>query len=266
MIRQLFMLAGLLISIPTFSQYTTLGADAFARANTLVAVSSFSSVYSNPSGLGFLNYSFLSASYFKTLPIQGFHTVGFSGHFANRVLNIGISADSFGDKYYKESRLGLALAKKLDKVSIGAKLSYLGVHIEQMSNRNTLLGEIGMLVKPAKFFSFGLHFVNFTNAKLYGETGLPIIIILGAAVNPNEKVTISCQSDYELRTRPVVRLGINYQIRKQIGVSAGVNPELRVVHFGLNFSIEKFTLFYGASTHPNVGIANQFTLMRKFNE
>lgn len=248
------------------AQYNFLGADAYGRANSLVAVSSFSSVYHNPGAVGDLDYSFLSVGYFKVLPVEGFNTVGLQGVFANNVVNAGFTADSFGDRYYRESRFGLVLAKKKDKVSIGAKLSYMGVSIHEMSNRNTLLGEVGMLVKPSKYFDLGLHLINFTGAKLYGDINLPTVISFGAALNPSDKVTLSAQVDYILKEKPKIRAGLNYILRKEIALSCGVNPELKSIHLGTLLSIKQYGFSFAVASHPNAGLAQNLSLIYKFNE
>jgi hypothetical protein len=259
------MVAGL-FSTSAYSQYSFLGADAYGRANSLVAVSTFSSVYHNPGGVGVLNQSFVSAAYFRTLPVEGLHTVGVQGVYANKLLNVGFTADSFGDKYYKESRIGAVLSKRLDKVSIGVKFSYLGVSIDELSNRNTLLGEAGMLVTPNKFFSLGLHLINFTGARLYGDVNLPTVVAFGVAINPTDKINISSQMDYILDDKPRLRMGLHYKLRKELGLSTGINPEIRTVHFGTNIMVKQYGLFYAVATHPNVGLAHNLSLTFKFGE
>jgi hypothetical protein len=249
-----------------FGQYSFLGADAYGRANSLVAVSTFSSVYHNPGGVGSLDHSFISVGYLRTLPIEGLHTVGAQGVYVNKALNIGFTADSFGDKYYRESRLGAILAKKMDKVSVGLKMSYLGVNIDELSSRNTLLGEAGMMVTPNRFFSLGLHLINFTGARLYGDVNLPTVVAFGLAINPSDKINISSQVDYILDHKPKLRLGLNYKIRDELALSSGINPEMRSVHFGANVLVKRYGFFYAVATHPNVGLAHNLSLIFKFNE
>lgn len=247
-------------------QYTFLGADAYGRANTLVAVPAYSSVYHNPGGVGALNHSFVSVGYFRALPVAGLHTVGAQGVLVNKLLNVGFSADSFGDKYYRESRVGAVLAKKMDKVSLGLKMSYLGVSVDELSNRNTVLGEVGMIVTPSRFFSLGLHLMNFTSAKLYGDVNLPTVISFGASINPGDKVNISSQLDYILNQKPKLRVGLNYRIREELALSTGINPEMRSVHFGANVLIKQYGFCYAVATHPNVGLAHNLSLIFKFGE
>lgn len=231
-----------------------------------MAVPDLSSIYQNPAGLSFLNYNAIAVSYFKTLPIEGLGNIGLLGNFQTKILNLGFSVDNFGDQYYHESRFGLAAAKKMDKVSMGMKFSLLNNGIKDMSSRQTVLGEFGIIASPTKFFNVGLHLVNFTRAKLYESQTLPTILSFGVGLNPTKRVNISGQCDYYLNEKTIFRMGMFYQVRDQLSISTGVNPELKSVHFGLGLDIKKYKFQYAVSTHPSVGLSNHLTLALILNE
>lgn len=259
-------LAFIVLPLISSAQFSFLGADAHGMANTHVAIPAYSSVYHNPAGIAAFNQSFLSVNYFKTLPIEGLNTIGAQGVFSNSLLDVGFTADNFGDQYYRESRAGLILAKQLDKVSIGVKGSYYGVNIEDMSSRNGFIGEAGMLVNPSRFFSLGLHVLNITGTQLYTDVYLPTVVAFGAAIHPDEKLTISSQADFVTGQKLVYRFGLSYQIREALGLSSGVDPELRSLHFGLNMFVKQYGLNYAVSSHPNVGLAHHLSFVFRFNE
>lgn len=248
------------------AQFTLLGADAFGRANSLVAVPGFSSIYQNPGGIGAETSGFLAFNHLKILAVEGFHTTGVQGVFRGREFNYGFSVDSFGDRHYRESRAGLALARKQGRVSLGVKMSYMGIHTAGMSSRKTLLGEVGMVVTPVPHVSLGLCLINFTSARLYEGHPFPTVLAIGAALHPNPKVNISGQLDYRTRGEAAVRFGLHYQVREQLGFSAGINPEMRSVHFGTNVLAGRYGFFYGVATHPYVGLAHHTTFIYKLHE
>jgi hypothetical protein len=243
-----------------------LGAGAYGRANSLVAVPDLSSIYQNPAGIAYLDGNFAAIALHKTLPIEGLLMLGAWGNFKTKALSIGISADNFGDQYYHETRLGLAAAKKMDKVSMGLKFSLMNNAVKEMSSRQTFLGEFGILAVPSKFFSLGLHVVNFTRAKLYESQPLPTFVNFGIGLNPSKKINISGQVDYPVGEKPLLKMGLSYQIKESLGLSAGINPNLNSVHFGLNLDIKKYKFSYAVSTHPNVGLSNHLTLALLLNE
>ncbi|MCP9764367.1 hypothetical protein [Lacihabitans soyangensis] len=251
--------------LSTNAQYTNLGAGAYGRANSLVAVPDISSVYQNPAGIACLNDNFVAVAIHKTLPVEGLTTVGSFGQLSTKVVNFGFSVDNFGDQYYHETRLGIAAAKKMDKVSMGLKFSLMNNAVKEMSSRQTFLGEFGILAIPSKFFSIGLHVVNFTRAKLYDSQALPTFINFGIGLNPSKKINISGQVDYPVGEKPFLKMGLNYQIKESLGLSAGINPNLNSVHLGLNLDIKKYKFSYAVSTHPNVGLSNHLTLALLLN-
>lgn len=243
-----------------------MGAGAYGRANSLVAVPDLSSIYQNPAGIAYLENDFAAVALHKTLPIEGFFTLGAWGNFKTKALSFGISADNFGDQYYHESRLGIAAAKKIDKVSMGIKFSLLNNAVKEMSSRQTFLGEFGILATPSKFLSVGLHVINFTRASLYESQRLPTFVNFGLGLNPSKKINISGQIDYPVGEKPFFKMGMAYQIKESLSLSTGVNPSLKSVHFGIVFSVKKHKFAYAVSTHPNVGLSNHITLATLFND
>ncbi|MCP9766941.1 hypothetical protein EGI22_03405 [Lacihabitans sp. LS3-19] len=226
----------------------------------MVAVPSISSIYQNPAGISFLEASHIALAYHKTLPVEGFSTLGFWGNYKSKIVDLGFSADNFGDQYYHESRIGLAASKKLDKVSMGLKFSLLNNAVKDISSKQTVLGEFGIHAYPSRFFSIGLHVINFTSARLYASQSLPTYVNFGIGLNPSKKVNISGQMDYPVGQKPNLKVGMAYQIKDELRLSTGVNPSLRAVHFGLGYDIKKYKFSYAVSTHPNIGLSNHLTL------
>ena len=155
----------------------------------------------------------------------------------------------------------LALARKQDRVSVGLKVSGIGMHTAGMGSRKTLAGEVGMVVTPAPKVSLGVSLSHFTSPGFQ-----PVTLALGVAVRPEAKVHLSGQLDYPVGGRAEVRLGLHYQLRKQLGFSAGVNPALRRVHFGTNVLAGRYGFLYGVATHPYVGIAHHTTFIYQLHD
>lgn len=202
----------------------------------------------------------------KTLPVEGLLTVGAWGNFDAKFINLGFSIDNFGDQYYHETRMGLAVAKKMDKVSMGMKFSLLNNSIKETSSKQAFLGEFGILATPSKFFSIGLHVINFTRASLYASQNLPTFVNFGIGINPSKKINISGQMDYPVGEKPYLKLGMAYRIQDNIALSTGINPNLNSVNFGVTFDVKKYKFAYAVGTHPNVGLSNHITLAILFNE
>lgn len=260
----LFVTGFCLLPYSSVAQFSVLGAEAFGRANSLVAVPGSSSVYQNPGGIGMDTSGFLAFNFLKILPVEGFHTTGVQGVFRGRGFNYGFSVDSFGDTHYRESRAGLVLARKQDRVSVGVKMSYMSV--SGTGSRSAFLGEIGMVITPVPLVSLGLCLINFTSAGFYQDNPFPTVLAAGISISPNTSVSLSGQLDYRTGGRAVVRLGLDYQVRKQLGFSAGIDPEMRSVHFGTRVLAGRYGFLYGMATHPYAGLAHHTTFIYKLHD
>ncbi len=243
------------------AQFGVLGADAFGRANTMVAVPGYSSLYQNAAGIGEATGAFLAFNYLQILPVEGFHTAGVQGVFTGKTLNYGFLADSFGDRHYRESRAAVALAHRRDRVSLGVKASYMSVHSSGMGTRNAVTGEVGMLVRPSPVFSLG---INLMASPAWVE-GRPVVLAVGAGVSPHPDIQISGQVDYGMRGS-AMRLGLHYRVREQLAFSAGVDPAVRSLHWGTRILAGRYGFLYSIATHPYAGIAHHTTFIYRLHE
>lgn len=123
-----------------------------------------------------------------------------------------------------------------------------------------------MVVAPVPYISLGLSLINFTGAKFYQGHPFPVVLALGAAVSPNPKVNISGQMDYSTGRGAALRFGLHYQVREQLGFSAGINPEMHSVHFGAHVRAGRYRFLYGIATHPYVGIAHHTTFIYQLHD
>jgi hypothetical protein len=238
-----------------------LGAQSFGQANTYVAFANSSSIYNNPAGLGFYNKNFVAIGVQQVIQIQGLSNIGFWGNYNTKNLTIGYSIDKFGDKLYHETRAGLALAKKIDNVSFGVKVSYLNTGIFELSSKQAILAEFGIMTQLNKKFMIGLHVINVTKAQLYNSQYLPTNINLGLCFKASDKVNITSQVDYTLNKKPEVRLGMSYVFKENFLINTGVDPARKTVHLGLGFDVNKYHFNYAVSTMPGLGLANHFSVL-----
>jgi hypothetical protein len=246
--------------LTTSAQYSYQVADVWGQANSAVAKPSLASVYTNPAAMSFFKADGIGVGFQKILPLAGFQTVGLWGQYTLKVGTIGISADKFGDELYHESRIGMAYSKKIDRISLGLKASYLNNGIEGLSSKQTLLSEFGILTALNSQLNVGLHVINLTRAALYDSQVLPTVINVGLSWMPSEKVNFTSQLIYPVSQKPNIRLGMCYAIRPNLSISSGVDPNVRSIHFGIGINLQKFKFDYATNTHPNFGLSNNVSL------
>ncbi len=230
------------------------------QANTLVAVPNSSSVYTNPAGIGFLSTSSISSGYYKHLEIEGFNTVGIWGNLIKQKVGFGFSIDKFGDQLYRESRIGVAVSKKIDRISFGVKISYLNTGIKDLSSRQTILAEFGIITMLSKKIFVGFQAINLTRAQLYDSQYLPTVLSLGLCFKPATKMNITSQIDYNIINKPTVRIGMKYIPKENFEIISGVNPYINSIFFGFSFFVKKYNFTYATSINPGLGLSNQISL------
>ncbi len=225
-----------------------------------MAVPNSSSVYTNPAGIGFLSTSSISSGFYRHLDLEGFNTIGIWGNLIKPKFGFGLSIDKFGDQLYHEARIGLAVSKKVDRISFGIKISYLNTGIKDLSSKQTLLAEFGIITMLNKKFFAGFHAVNLTRAQLYDSQYLPTILSIGLCFKPGDKMNITSQIDYYINRKPTIRMGMKYIPKENFEIISGVNPALNNVHLGFSFFIKKYNFAYATSINPVFGLSNQLSL------
>jgi hypothetical protein len=208
----------------------------------------------------------VAATYYRQVPVAGFNTLGMYGTYKLRHLNIGLSADSFGDKDYHENRIGIAAAIKKDKVSVGIKFSYLNNAIAEVSSKHTILGEFGILVDVTKKVNLGLRVSNITRAKLYESQSLPTLLAVGVGYKISPAITINGEADYVVAENTVFKAGLSYKFSEFLTINTGITPYLKAVHFGFEAHSRPWIFQIGVMNSTNTGISNQFSLIRTLSK
>jgi hypothetical protein len=254
------------IGFNTQAQYTLLGAGGFGRGNALVASSEHSAIYFNPAGIANQTQNFVASTYYRHVPVSGFNTLGIYGTYRLGKINLGFSADSFGDSDYHENRIGAAAAIKKDKVAIGLKFSYLNNAIAEVSSKQTILGEFGILVDVNKKVNLGMRVSNFTRAKLYKSQELPTLIALGLAYKLSPAIALNTELDYIVAENTIFKAGLSYKFSEFLTANTGITPYLKAVHFGIEAHSNPWIFQIAVMNSANVGLSNQFSIIRNLSK
>jgi hypothetical protein len=211
--------------------------------------------------MAFIKDSYLAVGVHKHFDIKGFNTTGIWGQRASEKLSVGFSLDQFGDKLYHEARLGIGLAKKIDRIALGLKTSYLNTGIQNMSSRQTLLTEFGIMTTLSQKVNLGFRAINLTRARLYESQPLPTLLSLGIYFVPYSKLGLGSQIDYAVGTKSVIRAGLNYKLTPQFTALVGVSPSSKSLHAGVSFKLKKYQFQYAIANFSGIGLSSQFSLV-----
>lgn len=237
-----------------------MGARSWGIGNATVAISDNYSVFNNPAGLGFIKDNFTSASYHARYNIAGLQTLSLSGNFNTKYLNAGIGIEQFGDKLYNEQKIGVALAKSTNRVSLGLKVSYFQATIENFASKNTLITEFGLLTKLSSKLQLGFHAYNLTGAKLFASQRIPTVLRLGLSFTPTKQILLVTEAEKDIDLPMLIKAGLEYQIVKSFYLRTGITSKLNNVHFGFGFQSKQFLFDYATSNQSTLGFSHHLTI------
>ncbi len=237
-----------------------MGARSWGIGNATAAVADRYSVFNNPAGLGFLKDNFVNTSYHARYNIAGLQTLSLSGNYNTKYANIGLGVERFGDKLYSEQKLGLALAKSTNRVSLGIKVSYFQAAIENLSSKNTLITEFGVMTKLSSKVQLGFHAYNLTGAKLFASQHIPTVLRLGLSFTPSKQILLVTEAEKDLDFPMLIKAGLEYQIVKNFYLRTGITSRLNNAHFGFGFQSKQFIFDYAASSSSTLGFSQHLSI------
>lgn len=237
-----------------------MGARSWGIGNATVAIADRNSVFNNPAGLGFLQNNFVSTSYHARYNIAGLQTLSLSGNYNAKYANVGFGVERFGDKLYNEQKLGLAIAKSTNRVSLGLKVSYFQAAIENFASKNTLLTEFGLMTKLSSKIQMGFHAYNLTGAKLFASQQIPTVLRLGLSFTPNKQILLVTEAEKDIMLPMLIKAGLEYQIIENVYLRTGITSKLNNAHFGFGFQSKQFIFDYAVSSHSALGFSHHLSI------
>jgi len=237
-----------------------IGAKSWGIGNATVALADRNSVFNNPAGLGFLKENYVSTSYHARYNIAGLQTLSLSGNYVTKFANIGLGVERFGDKLYNEQKLGLAIGKSMNRVSLGLKVSYFQVAMETFASKNTLLTEFGVMTKLSSKVQMGFHAYNLTGAKLFASQHIPTVLRLGLSFTPTKQILLVAEAEKDIERPMIIKAGLEYQIVKNFYLRTGLTSKINNAHFGFGFQSKQFIFDYALSSHSALGFSNHLSI------
>lgn len=259
-----------LFSVASGDNFTA-GARATAIGDASITLSDVFSTTTNQAGLAFMsNYSvgIYSDRKFVNASINNFNSA-VALPISEKVGTFGLSANYYGYKYYNETKVGLAYARKFGpKFSLGIQFDYLRTTIFELGSKNFFTFEMGFQYKPWKVLTIGAHVYNpipYKVDKVYGEH-LPTIMKFGLGYEPSPKVLLAAEYEQDIHYKPQFKGGIEYRVVKYFSLRAGVQTTPFSASFGFGVNVVGLNLDASASYHPVLGFTPQLAFIYSFKK
>ena len=186
-----------------------------------------------------------------------------------KIGTFGLSANYYGYKYYNETKIGLAYARKFgEKFSIGLQFDYLRMMIFENGSKNFFTFELGFQYKPWKVLTIGAHVYNpipYKVDKIVGER-LPTVIKFGMGYEPSPKVLLAAEYEQDIHYKPRFKAGIEYRPIKYFHIRVGAQTTPFNLSFGFGVNVKGLNIDLGTAYHPVLGFSPQLALIYSFSK
>jgi hypothetical protein len=270
-INQLSLLASFLFSFSSSfagGDNPPLGARSSGLGHASVAISDPWSIFNNVSGMASLKNVQAGFTYENRFAMRSFDRTAAMLICPVRYGIAGISFYKFGDLHYNEEKASLAYAHQISKVSLGLKVNYLQISMEDLKSRRVLVIEFGGIAEITPQLIFGAHIYNLNQARIKGylQEYVPTIMKAGISYLPSKKLMINIETEKDIDFKACFKAGIEYKVIDHFFLRTGVSTYPITGAFGIGFNKKNFQLDYAYSTHVRLGSINQISLQYKFNK
>jgi len=266
----LFILTLCKISIAGGDNFTA-GARAGALGDASITLSDVFSSTTNQAGLAFLNN--YSVGIFADRKFLNASINNFDGAVAlpisAKVGTFAISANYYGYKYYNETKIGVAYARKFgEKFSVGLQFDFLRMMIFENGSKNFYTFELGFQYKPWKVLTIGAHLYNpipYKVDKVFTDR-LPTIIKFGLGYEPSPKVLLAAEYQQDINYKPQFKGGIEYRPIKYLHLRVGAQSTPFSASFGLGVNVKGLNIDLASAYHPVLGFTPQAAIIYSFTK
>ena len=265
--RDHFLSAGALALVMTTLAWNTYGQNfnasggrALGMAASSILLNDAYGIFNNPGAIQTDNLTFLAAYNTQYSDLgKSDARIGLVKPFTKFTTGFGVLY--FGDELFNQMRLSLLLSDEFGFASVGLRLNYQQLYVQNYGYKSAVTADIGGLFTLSEQLSLALVLQNITRAKLIAETvtELGSLVQLGLSYQPINKFRIDLQVDKSIEDPVIFRLGMEYKASDLIYIRSGFSPA-SLAAFGLGFSWAAITLDLAGQYQQHLGYSGIISL------
>ena len=176
--------------------------------------------------------------------------------------SLGVVYSYYGYSEYNRQTAGLAYGLKLGRMlSAGVQADLFSTRTAgDYRNTNELTFEVGVLFKPIKQLSIGLHTFNPLPNTIRNHD-MPTVVTLGAGYLFSDVFLTSIDLEASSSGHNNIRFGMEYQAYKNLYVRGGLMSNPAGLSFGIGYSGNVFQGNIGFITHENLGLTPSLSIV-----
>jgi len=265
--RIVFIFAPLLLISTNYAQLNP-GARQISLSNSDVALSNdVFSIFNNPAGLSQLNWREIGV-YYSPAP---FGLSELSNGYAAYLEpfdfgSIAIGGMTYGFELYRESKIVLGYSYKYEKkFFIGIAINYHTFSIQNYGSTSAFYLNFGGLAYITKQIRWGFAISNLNRASISDEDDqIPMVFTTGFSYDLINTLSINLAVEKDIRYKPSVQFGIEYDIIKYLSLRVGFQNEPSRYTAGIGINYSMVSLDYALFTHQELGLTHQAGIIISF--
>lgn len=237
-----------------------LGARNGALAGASATIEDGWSIYNNVAGIAGIANSVGMISYQNRYAISEFQVVGGAYIHQLQHFNTGISFYRFGDDLFHQQQMKLAVANKIDRISLGLAIDIIQVSIESLGVKRSIVLEFGGIASITDQLKFSGYASNINQAKLNEQEAIPTLIKVGILYLPVEALMITGEVQKDLDFDEIVKIGLEYEIVPNVWARTGISTNPFKAAFGAGTRWKQVGIDYAFNDQTDLGAIHEFSL------
>ncbi len=252
--------------IPILANSQSLPSDMGARSkglgNSSTTLDDAWSIFNNIGGISGVEHGVAFFGFDKYGAVEGFDKIAAGVIHPFSFGNVGISVYRFGDESFNEQITSAAFGNRMGFVSLGFKISYYQMSIDEFGTAGCAYFDLGGIVDLIPKLSFGAYISNFTASKLNNaeHSKLPVTMKVGLAYTPVKEFRWNVDLVKDVDYDPALKTGIEYLIIEKFALRTGLNTGPFKSFFGIGLYLKRFQVDYAVGTDQLLGTSHQLSV------
>jgi hypothetical protein len=214
------------------------------------------SVFNNPAGLASAKQTQLNTTCEISPAFRTFNRVAAAATAKIFKGGIGLGVYKFGDDLYREQCVVFGFGNKWGNTALGVKANYFQVTTEGFGRKGALTFSAGGITQLTPWLVIGAVVTNINQPSLTEDEKVPTMVVLNVSVLASGNIRLLTEVEKTIENKPIIKAGIEYQIRPKLAVRTGFRPEPSAAYFGFGFTPKKFSIDY-AFSYLGIGMVHQ---------
>lgn len=261
--NRLFVLLYFIASVASAQDgHYELGGRNNALGGASVTLDDHWAISNNVGALGSLHETTAFLDYRDQYGISGFRVIGGGFVHSTNLATIGAKYFKFGDDLFSQQLVGLTLANRFQKVSLGLGIDLVQIAAENLQTQRTIIMEFGGRVEISRKLFFGAYLSNLKNTD---EN--PTVMKAGLSFLPLETLQFNLEVEKQLNSAEKCKAGMEYQVLKLLFLRTGINVQKALINstsvrssFGFGVHQGPFQIDYAFIGGNELGVIHDVSL------